>query len=1570
MMFTAVNYHAVDYLHEILTRQKLTVNWLLLPSPLSVDHSDKYCYQGRLNSDIYRRPWTRGKVFSTCKLMSCDSVLTEWKKHITLENFLERVYIYFRPPQISTDNLEIVPSSNPNSQIDIEDMNSFLRRDVLHLTDDKQEKFEVIHPEHANPQTATDFFLHDEIVFPDYLSEFHKHMPKLHNLSSRLKTICMNGSFVNSQGEPLTEEMFFSSCMLYPSKKDITSEAPDNLLIKEDYKPLTKLDNEALLLPVELSISNIVDLSWITDFSPLSEVKYLFPLTTEDVSNKNTVNTDFKDTFMVQLEIFECCATMNCSWNENKNDTNEFIEDISDPVCCNIYGNLEIETPLTLPCSNCVEITLSTKELHEEEFCPSLDSIFTVVTKDFLEFQIWQSEKFYSSFSSLRFREPQIKDCAFHHKSSSELIYLLNASPEEQISATVKSLWEDYMKIAAIPRHATEQLHLGHVETKELPTANLEEFSPVSIINFEKCSESPALLNGNNVTIKTYPEDEEMYSHTYQDINIGNEVLPLQSQNITTISTISSISSEDKCGPMTETYQEYYDPLSNFIMLRSKKAPDPCKTNNDIENQTTAIDESVHNIEVNSDSMIPKIDSVQESRQQDLSSILIEVPASASQCQAYYLLEAAALPVLKDLKGSALSVAVTGTFTTLAFDHTRFFLKHQEKVVSNSVKQDKHNENEIHLYKLAAFLHLLVTIRDLLLMCDLDTALGYLFRAKEKYKSTLGGYLDDIWKKLRIVQYLSQCNQECNPKVEELQNQMVKWFQAIRTNQCKVLIIIRMDSDCIRATLVSSLINLKGLIPAAVFPEEGATLTCQKILNCLERYSCLVVYNHHIGADFPWIQFSLVVEYDYMDISNWADLCKQQNVNHIILQTTVPKSSGAGNMLAIQSEFSLMELRIPYTFLMSEGLLNSPNMLQILESRYNITLLERTSSDTLRLFGGTDHYAVITVDECTAVILQDIEELTTDKVSDFIIQRLTTLGLQYSCCWVIFYPKQNLSTKYCLNGKVFHNLTLIYAALTISMVKSEETEVKVVIAPGIKETTKVIRQIADFTLISSNQDPFMWLDRSWLSTVPSEDEKQLLNFPSLNSFVAQLMLRRTPSMLWLLSASLNELQKVLPEVPGKVLKLFSEITALHQLTSSQGSRKSQEENMLCFTSSMSETLEHQLYPDNEMMKSIHFSKDKPEESQSLKMANIYEPIDLRESCSISMEGQLQEISPVFKVRTPVLSPCYRLNNCKQSERRELAENLMDKEGGLHHCFESLGHNDEVGHSDKRGSGNIFPDACPHQLGPLNNKLFEPLNHLVSKNSSDLRDNDIYFEKTEVPLVGQFYMNGHTQMASKFGKRPKDVISVNSSNNSQYGLFPQEDMSILHQMLSDKSNNLVKVQKELIEAYHPMNSYQDFPFLSGKHLDDSLYPFNEPSCHKNQAKETNEKSTCVRPTFTDYGLPGRQCTLVDKPNICNSVYFQHKANDFCSDTVEEQPFNQEPVRRKGQKRQYTSMIMNEWTRSPSNIMEESVSDIEAFYTWPTTSPALKYRILPEMKKRRLTYEKVPGRNDGQTRLIFF
>lgn len=58
-----------------------------------------------------------------------------------------------------------------------------------------------------------------------------------------------------------------------------------------------------------------------------------------------------------------------------------------------------------------------------------------------------------------------------------------------------------------------------------------------------------------------------------------------------------------------------------------------------------------------------------------------------------------------------------------------------------------------------------------------------------------------------------------------------------------------------------------------------------------------------------------------------------------------------------------------------------------------------------------------------------------------------------------------------------------------------------------------------------------------------QEERRLVQFPCINPLVGQLMLRRAPSVQWLLGASLSQLMELLPEVPHKVLKVNGDLIA-------------------------------------------------------------------------------------------------------------------------------------------------------------------------------------------------------------------------------------------------------------------------------------------------------------------------------------------------------------------------------------------------------------------------------------------
>ncbi|XP_025064762.1 uncharacterized protein C9orf84 [Alligator sinensis] len=740
-----------------------------------------------------------------------------------------------------------------------------------------------------------------------------------------------------------------------------------------------------------------------------------------------------------------------------------------------------------------------------------------------------------------------------------ELKNLLNLTPEDIVNESTGKGWleeknsisnQGLLSAGAHHKDKTTNLHFSPQKKNQCSPLHMKAAQCGVIHDASTPAEKLTReeIEQNKIEIPTHFLNQEKEDK--------NNLESLSCQEVFFEPNSSSRNERNTPAELTRKCDDGSDLLSNFIMLRSKHVLIPNEEKNNVAGQKEVLENEEERSQILKQDIPAAYKAVLKKKpeQETQDRVSIQVQASEGQCQAYHVLAAAATPVLKEMMDLGMLASKSWRFAAVKFDHTRFFLRQQEKVICDDFKQGKTSEKELKLFKHAAQVHLLVTVRDLLLMCELDRALGYLSKAKDIYKSIFGSCLDNIWRQLEIIQFSRQKKHETNPKLIALHHHMLNWMQS-NTEEHKVLIITRVDSDSEKTALIDILTSIEGLKTMDLNPEKrGALLECKSVINSLNKCSCAIVNYQHIGADFPWTHFSLVVEFDYTENSCWNKLCKNLNIPYITFKTTLPETVVMKNVSGNHFGSFLLETQIPYVFFTSEGLLNSPEILQLLESKYNITFVERCCSESLQLFGDTDRYVVLTIDEHTAIVLQNVEELSCEKSADNIILRLIALSLQYSCCWIILYSRERLSSEYSLTGKTLHHLALIYAGLISFAQKSEDFEVKLALAPGIEETALLIRQIADNILVSSQTNPHEWLDKSWLSVLPTEAEKHLLAFPCLNPLVSQLMLKRGSSLNRLLSATFDQLQELLPEVPEKVLKLFSDITSLYNLNVSTSTK--------------------------------------------------------------------------------------------------------------------------------------------------------------------------------------------------------------------------------------------------------------------------------------------------------------------------------------------------------------------------------------------------------------------------------
>ncbi|KAK1334243.1 hypothetical protein QTO34_005245 [Cnephaeus nilssonii] len=1482
-----------------VVRKKFCRDALLLRIPSCLYQDGNYA---EVIDHKFRRPWTRAvSVWG----MTDSSILDQWKASLIGEEFLEKKTITGMVTQINCEFEEIVPSSNPNSQIEVDE-------DILHIQKDYTEVFTPVSYSEKCPafqaQNQDLFFDDEEIIFTNNLMTYKSYLPTLDTLLSRLKLYLIKDPLSDFKEQIFTDADFFRECFSFQGDlKDLIKE--DFYMDKENFCQEKLEDTPSVFPECELIAPNLKQEVGIPSLSELKESLHLVPeiITYEDENEyEKLFKRDPTTKHAIDIEDIKCNSTeiltiqSQCKPEHHKPE--ELEEELEMPLpplhLANHHSSVNsLCTGLqTFPFSPVCKISLLTAEKSANEDCT-----------------VWQSESCRSFQNSFLLPVPRMEEPNSQY-SVTDLKKIFSIEEESLVVTPVSPEWWKQeglnLRVTETLEHLTTYFShqdLSSDDTKMeifLPTKvpELESWldhkscsSPIVLMNEESTSgnlllqqkspspaEVPDLCFSDEYSSVKSPtkeekpkDDQELVNRIIQN-NENKDCLELDCTELATESASSS-KIENASFKCSKRRENHLDLLSDFIMMRNKHETCTSKTEvTDSDEKNEFQDKEEHSLTHQEESPIVCTNkTVEKINQERGADNVIEIQASDSQYHAYCLLEAAATPILKKLGCLCTLPVANWKFATVLFDQTRFLLKEQEKVVSDAIHQGTNAERET-MFRHAGLLHLLVTIRDVLLTCSLDTALGYLSNAKDVYKSILGSYLDDIWRQLEI----GKKTPETNYKIQELKCQILNQMQ--REQQIKVLIIIRMDSDGEKHLLIEILNKMEGLTLTVLQSNKRKDfLESEGVLNGTS--SCVVVPNQYIGADFPWSNFSFVVEYNYVENSCWTKHCEQLNIPYMAFKVMLPDTVLKRNNLLDSFGGFLLEIQVPYVLFASEGLLNTPEILQLLESNYNITLVERCCSESMKFFGGTECYVVVTVDEHTAIILQDLEELNCEKASDNIIMRLMALSFQYSYCWIILYAKKQTQKK------TLHHLALIYAALVSFGLKSEELDL--IIAPGVEETALIIRQIADHNLMTSKRDPHEWLDKSWLEVSPSQEEMYLLDFPCINPLVAQLMLNKGPSLHWILLATLCQLQELLPEVPEKVLKHFCDITSLFKISSSSITKSpqissSQENRNQTSTfpsqSSASDPSDSAIQED-EYYQYLHLGETVQEETNSTSNYN-FSLMELRE----------REVPCVLPPVTSSSQTSYwKDSSCNPNIEKNPFLINMESRNSAGNSF--LNQNDS--------QTDVFSLALTQmnresRVSPINTQKRVALN-FINYQRKGIHEAKTLINKEE--FAPTFSLEG-SQSPPHWNFKENVWEQQNHSFNLQYG----SEQTMCDKWYSQKDNLFINQQKCLSDE-----------------LEGLLY--------KSSSAGTKETFWKELPSVPSLDLFCASDSNINQKEF-NSLYFYQRGRTCL-----------------GQKRHAET--------SSNSGDRKSLTDL-------TCSQ------LPQFKKRRLVYEKVPGRADGQTRLRFF
>ncbi|XP_075067042.1 protein shortage in chiasmata 1 ortholog-like [Mixophyes fleayi] len=254
-MFPALKFLSLDYAYENIMKQKLAISWMLIPFPKGILQDEDYIHNNIFLNDTYRRPWKIS--IPTCKVHDEDSITDVWKKYASIAEFLEKKGKPF----------DIVPSSNPCSQIDLEEVYSLTESYSAESMNTHEECWKTI-----LSTDVEDFFLGEEIVFVNYLVQFGQHLPSLETLLSRLKTFSVQDPLIG------LFRILSAKETLYRMNASIEENLEPNILL-EEFHQLSPGAEESLSLPCTMELDEYA----IDGRSSMSELTTVLQLAPEQM---------------------------------------------------------------------------------------------------------------------------------------------------------------------------------------------------------------------------------------------------------------------------------------------------------------------------------------------------------------------------------------------------------------------------------------------------------------------------------------------------------------------------------------------------------------------------------------------------------------------------------------------------------------------------------------------------------------------------------------------------------------------------------------------------------------------------------------------------------------------------------------------------------------------------------------------------------------------------------------------------------------------------------------------------------------------------------------------------------------------------------------------------------------------------------------------------------------------------------------------------------------------------------------------------------------------------------------
>ncbi|XP_048255631.1 protein shortage in chiasmata 1 ortholog-like isoform X1 [Haliotis rufescens] len=1021
---------------------------------------------------------------------------------------------------------EVVPSSNPES------LDSFLSDELFEpfdTFDDTKEVFEKEDLSKYGDKKEKDKL--ENVLLSDGLKDTCSNIPKLSSLIHCLQSRSVKDPLADEDGKMYSEVLTFKEHFKVEGEESVlqsSEEMPIHLEVfdKYTYSDYKAGELEDVILPPcrpggEDRVNSMLDIH--------SHVKTCVSREAEEqCEDKNDDVHLFSDAFTPAAEVEEPEFTGISSLHSV-----DFLS-LSDLGVDTKDGRLESRAMLESPLLPCGPPEMHAWNLSDQlqELKPASPGIDTTQTflrqfeKEALLTKVWEHEKFFDEVLALRLPEPDVAEEHFpDHTSITDLVSQLQLVEESGLGSVELQLrWDPWLSCRAL---MTRMLQVEHADFGSVSFAT-------SVLNvaeeFVKYTNSQLFVDADNhadIPTVTLQEDGLGNTPTHDkaanppEITEGKANIDMMKaslstradgQNLSKVKPPAKINQISRPAVTNDHSFTGFSPLDEFLMMRSSTITKHLE-NVHTDKASASKQAGEHNKDI--------AQRVEEAVPRKAICKTVDVQLSGPYKQVFHALHSFGRPYVDVLKQAG-EIPHHASMFSLKLDSTRFLVKQQEKE-----QQDKQTEGG-DVYKSMVVVYAVVGAVDLLVHCCLESAIRHLSAVQEKYHSTLGGSMESIRKELFQFKVSFDQDNVLHPKVGILCKNIEETVKRSPGDSKgnKVLVVTKRNLPSLMCYLEKALSVCGDICPYFVKTLEGDTYAE------VENHNCVIISESALNKDTKWDMFGLVIEFETDSNSSACRKCQDVNVNYLGLKGDLLdlKAQETQKVHSMQMKKSSMKV----TVIGSVNVTSQKNLLQLLESRHNIAVIERDNSDS-----DSRPSVDVIVDERHCVVLHSLLDISDEWQVEHLSRKLVVLGLQFTYCWVIFYSTAATSTGYLLPNAVVANICKLEAALANLNSNTERFQVtyKLLIAYNLVQLAATVRTCCDKCVEMSTVWTKQQWTRPWISGEASRDEKFLTSLQCLNSFSAQLLLSRT-SIGSLLSCTLPQLQQIAPELPEKVHLMF------------------------------------------------------------------------------------------------------------------------------------------------------------------------------------------------------------------------------------------------------------------------------------------------------------------------------------------------------------------------------------------------------------------------------------------------